>query len=131
MINCAELGVYRPRPSRQTVPLATALAWAGVMKYRSQKADKKPLKPKRVYMRKSISGPEDTIKKGTARAQLLGRSFSEHVMRLLEDDYARDETVVMTVVEKPDSYRAFRQQHPPSPLPPEIPRSGSRPEGDG
>lgn len=133
-INRIELAVYKGGRHGQTIPLGAALAWAKAMK-RSRKKSKEETKPKQlVYSKpKMISGPPDTIRKGEARAQLLGRSFSEHVMRLLEEDYARDEVVVMTVAERSDAYRAFREKHPPLPLPeaqPKSEQSESRKEDD-
>lgn len=134
--NRVDLAVYKGGRHSQTIPLGAALAWAKVMK-RYRKKIKDEIKPKQQPGRskpKMISGPEETILKGEARADLLGVSFSAHVMRLLEEDYARDDVVVMTVAERSEAYRAFREKHPPLPLPEaqtKIEQIESQREGDG
>lgn len=133
-LKCVELGVYRDRGGSESGLLTTRSAWAGAMKRKSRQKGR-PKKDNPLHMQKMISGPEATILKGVARAQLLGRSFSEHVMRLLEEDYARDERVVMTIAEPSAEYRKFREQHPPIQLrprnDPEGEQSESRPEDAG
>ena len=132
-INCPELGVYRENAANKTIPLATALAWAGVMKRRRKKGAETPPLVRPIYMRKMLSGPASTFDKGVMRANLLFKGdFSKYVAWLIEEDYARDQRVVMTVAEGTEEYLKFREANPPQPiLRPDTPRTEFPPEGGG
>lgn len=131
-LNRVQLSVYRRNRMGKAIPLSAALAWAVEMKKRKP-GGKGYVKPKSNHVPKMISGPPETIRKGAARASFLGRTFSEHVMRLIEEDYAKDDRVVMTMTvarDDTEEYQRFRDENPPIVLPPEIRRSESETERD-
>ena len=130
---CAELGIYRENAGVKTIPLATALAWSGIMKRKRKKEAQGAPAARPVYMKKMLSGPTSTFDKGLMRANLLFKGdFSKYVAWLIEEDYARDQRVVMTVAEGTEEYLRFREQNPPMILPRagDTPRTESRQEGD-
>ena len=131
-INCPELGVYRNPAVNKTIPLATALAWAGIMKRRRKKGAQGAPAARPIYMKKMLSGPTSTFDKGLMRANLLFKGdFSKYVAWLIEADYARDQRVVMTVAEGTEEYLKFREENPPMalPRPDDIRRTESPQEG--
>lgn len=78
------------------------------------------------HIRKTISLPKEILEMGKERARQFRLPFSQHLARLIEDDYRSGKKVIMIVSEESAQYRKFLQKNPPI----ELPRSESRSEDD-
>lgn len=90
------------------------------------------VKPRELNVKKMISGPLETFRKGLARARILfNGDFSKYVCWLIENDYARDQRTITMVADATAEYEAFRRKNPPMPLAPQPPAPAPPSNGPG
>jgi hypothetical protein len=65
------------------------------------------------YVRKMISLPEETWRRGAERAELFNIKFSPYLANLIQEDYRSGRRMMTIVAEDSPKDRKFLEKHPP------------------
>lgn len=69
------------------------------------------------HIRKTVSLSKEVIDMAKERARQFRLPFSQHIARLIEEDYRSGKKVIMIVSEESPRYRKFLEKNPPLELP--------------